>query len=169
MSHFVYVPTGGEQRLLIIELDPASGALAFRGEIELRAAGSAMCTDPDRRYLYVTTRQESDIAVATYAIDPGSGGLSFIGEVDLEGCQPCYLATDRSGRFLLAAYYSDGLVTVHPIGADGAACGPRADRHETERYATGWPPTPPTATPSCRTSRAQTRSTSSFSTRTAAG
>ena len=135
MGHYVYVPTGGEPRLLILELDPGSGGLILKEEIELRAAGSAMCTDPDRRHLYVTTRQESDIAVATYAIDPGSGGLSLIGEVDLEGCHPCYLATDRRGRFLLAAYYSDGLVTVHPIGADGAACWPRADRRETERYA----------------------------------
>ena len=83
----------------------------------------------------MATREQSDTAVATYRIDPGSGGLAPVGEVDLDGCHPCYLATDRRGRFLLAAYYSDGLVTVHPIGSDGAACGPPADRRETERYA----------------------------------
>ena len=135
MGHYVYVPTGGEPRLLILELDPASGGLTPKGEIELRAPGGAMCTDPDRRFLYVATREQSDTAVASYRIDPGSGGLGPVGEVDLDGCHPCYLAADRRGRFLLAAYYSDGLVTVHPIGSDGAACGPPADRRETERFA----------------------------------
>lgn len=143
MGHYVYIPTGGGPRLQIHELDPGSGRLTLTGETELRAGGSASCVDPDRKYLYVTTRVESDIAVATYGIDPGSGGLTLIGEVDVQGCHPCYLSTDRTGRFLLAAYYSDGLVTVHPIGADGAAHGPPADRRETEKY-THWVATDPT-------------------------
>ena len=36
MGHCVYVPTGGEPRLPIPELDPASGVLTRKGEIELR-------------------------------------------------------------------------------------------------------------------------------------
>ncbi len=135
MGHYVYIPTGDEARLQIHELDPGSGRLRLATEIELRGVGYASCTDPDRKYLYVTTRDEADIAVATYGIDPGSGDLTLIGEVDLAGHHPCYLSTDRTGRFLLAAYYSDGLVTVHPVGTDGAAHGPPADRRETERYA----------------------------------
>ena len=103
MGHYVYVPTGGEPRLPIPELDPASGVLTRKGEIELRAPGGAMCTDPDRRFLYEATREQSDMAVATFRIDP-DGGLAPIGEVDLEGCHPCYLATDPrplpAGRIL---------------------------------------------------------------------
>jgi 6-phosphogluconolactonase len=35
------------------------------------------------------------------------------------GPDPAHLATDATGRFLFAAYYVDGKVTVHAIGADG--------------------------------------------------
>jgi 6-phosphogluconolactonase len=35
------------------------------------------------------------------------------------GADPSYLATDRSGRYLLTAYYQAGKVTVHAVGKDG--------------------------------------------------
>ena len=61
MGNCVYVPTGGEPKLLTFDLDPASGRPTLKGEIELRAPGRAMCTDPDRRFLYLATREQSDI------------------------------------------------------------------------------------------------------------
>ena len=143
MSHYVYVPSGREPQLQIHELDPQTGRLALINEVKLRSSGSAMCTDKLKKYLYVTVRDGSDIVVVTFQIDHTNGGLSRIAELDLEGHHPWYLSTDRTGRFLLAAYYSDGLVTVHPIGEDGAAHGPVVDRHETERFA-HWVATDPT-------------------------
>jgi len=134
MGHYIYIPTAGTSEMQVHRLDSATGKLALEHTVGLRAAGSALCTDPQRRFLYVTTRAAEDIAVSTYRIAP-DGGLSRIGEVDFEGCQPCYLSTDRRGGYLLAAYYSDGLVTAHPIGADGAAHGPPTARVETERCA----------------------------------
>jgi 6-phosphogluconolactonase len=134
MSHYVYVPIGGDNRLQIHALDPRSGKLTLKNELELPLPGRALCTDPGRNYLYVALHDETTTAAASYEIDPGTGGLTPIGEVDFEGHKSCYLSTDRSGRFLLSAYYSDGLVTVHPIGDDGAAHGPPADRCETEQY-----------------------------------
>ena len=134
MGHYVYVPIGGENSIQIHQLDATSGALTLKNELELPYPGRALCTDPGRNYVYVALHDETNTAVVTCKIDPGNGGLTRIAEVDLEGHKSCYLSTDRSGRFLLSAYYSDGLVTVHPIGDDGAAHGPPADRRETERY-----------------------------------
>ena len=37
--------------------------------------------------------------------------------------QPAFLATDRSGRFLLSSYYADGKAAVHPLGGDGSVGG----------------------------------------------
>ena len=47
----------------------------------------------------------------------------------------CYVVTDQGGRFLLAAYLIAGMVTVHPIGNDGAVRGPACDQRITEIYA----------------------------------
>ncbi len=57
--------------------------------------------------------------IAAYRIDPGSGTLSLLGKVALDA-DPCYLATDRRGRYLFSAYYHAGKVAVHALDADGA-------------------------------------------------
>lgn len=133
MAHYVYVPISGAARIQVHELDPGSGKLSLVNEVELPSPGSAMCTDPARRNLYIGLRKKSGPVVATCRIDSDSGNLTPIAEVDLDGDQPCYLSTDRTGRFLLAAYYSAGLVTVHPIGDDGIAHGPPTERRQTEK------------------------------------
>ena len=44
---------------------------------------------------------------------------------------PTFLAPDRTGRYLLSAYYQGGYAAVHPLGPDGAVGAPLLDRHET--------------------------------------
>ena len=58
----------------------------------------------------------------------------MIGTVSLE-TDPCFLSTDRKGRFVMAAYYEGSMVTVHPIGGDGAVVDPPALRLPTARGA----------------------------------
>ena len=137
MAHYVYVPTGGENKIQIHQLNPTTGTLTQTGELALLTAVRALCTDPGINYLYAALHDEESnagVRVVSCKIDPANGGLTPISEVDLEGHKCCFLSTDRSGRFLLSAYYRSGMVAVHPIGDDGAAHGPPADRVETERY-----------------------------------
>ena len=134
MGHYVYVPIAGENTIQIHQLDPEAGALLLKKELALPYPGRALCTDPGNNYLYIALHDESNTAVVSCRIDPADGGLTPFAEVNLEDHKCCHLSTDRGGRFLLSAYYSDGMVMVHPIGDDGAAHGPAADRRETEQY-----------------------------------
>ncbi len=135
MGHYVYIPIGAEKRFHIYQLDSTHGTLTLQSELGLPFPGRALCADPSGNFLYMVVYDESSSAIISYKIDPGNGGLIPLGDVDLEGLKPCYLSTDRSGSFLLCAYYGDGIVTVHPIGGDGAVHGPPCDRRETEQYA----------------------------------
>ena len=130
MSYYIYIPTSNDH-LLAFSMDPASGQLTREHEVPMGKSGHAVCADPQRKNLYVGLRGGDSHAIAAYAIDPDTGGLTSVGEVPVEG-MPCYLSTDKTGKFLLAAYYSDGLVTVHAIGEDGALRDPAVDRRETE-------------------------------------
>ena len=134
MSHYVYVPIGSAQHLLVLAMDPLSGALAAKHEVPLGKSPHAMCADFARNNVYIGLRQGEAFAIAAYASDRQTGGLTPLGEVVVEG-KPCYLATDCTGKFLLAAYYSAGLATVHAIGAYGALQEPAVCRYETETYA----------------------------------
>lgn len=64
-------------------------------------------------------------AVASYARAPG-GALRLLGAQPTGGSDPCHLATDAGGRWLVVANYSSGHVSVLPLGPDGAP-GPAAE------------------------------------------
>jgi len=134
MNHYVYIPIGNAEHLLVMSMDPASGGLNLQHEVPLGKGGHAMCADPARKYVYVGLGKGEEYAIASFSIDQQTGGLTRLGEVAVEG-MPCYLSTDRTGRFLLAAYYSAGLATVHAIGADGALLEPMVGRYPTDRCA----------------------------------
>ena len=134
MSSYLYVPLIDEQKFLIFGMDAATGKLRLNRQMRLSSRPYQLCADPRQKYLYQQLRSESYSGVASFRIDPASGDVTQIGEVELEA-DACYLATDRSGRFLLAAYLIAGMVTVHPIGDDGAVRAPACDRRVTEIYA----------------------------------
>src|SRR5215472_10565923 len=74
-----------------------------------------MAIGSDRRTLYVGCRTRPSIA--SYRIDPASGGLSLSGTA-AQADAPTFLAPDRTGRYMLCAYYQGGYVVVYPIAAD---------------------------------------------------
>jgi 6-phosphogluconolactonase len=91
-----------------------------------------MAVDPGRKFLYVGRRGEAKIS--SYWLDQHTGSLGLLGTVELS-TDPCYLATDRRGKFLLAAYYEGRGVSVHAIGDDGVVMGPPIEKRETARGA----------------------------------
>jgi 6-phosphogluconolactonase len=75
-----------------------------------------LAVDPGRQFLFASLRSTGKLAA--FRIDPDTGKLTHLNTV-AAGPDPAHLATDATGKFLFAAYYVDGKVTVHAIGADG--------------------------------------------------
>ena len=125
MAFYMYVSLSQEDKILRLALDGATGTLEKLGEVAAAGRPAPMAASPDRRFLYVGRRDA--LEVSSYRIDPADGGIELIGTAGLES-DPCFMSTDRSGRYLLSAYYNAGHAAVHPIGpphgAEGAAAGP---------------------------------------------
>ena len=51
--------------------------------------------------------------------DQGTGDLALLGTVAQEHA-PTFMAPDRTGKYLLCAYYQGGGAAVYSLGADGA-------------------------------------------------
>jgi 6-phosphogluconolactonase len=132
MPYCMYVAIQGEDKLSRFAMDPTTGDLEPQPEVAVPGGPAPIAVDPARGFLYVGRRGERKLS--SYQIDQRSGAISLIGTVDLP-TDPCYLATDRRGKFLLASYYEGRGVSVHPIGADGAASDPPVERRETARGA----------------------------------
>ena len=133
-KRFVYIPLTEEKRFLVFAMDGESGELTLKHDIDLPAQPWQLCISPDRRFLYQQVRDDGYSGVLSFRIDPSTGGVTQIGEVVLES-DACYVSTDKTGRYLFAAYLFPGMVTVHRIDPDGAARGPAVDRQLTELYA----------------------------------
>src|SRR5262245_5534808 len=118
----VYVGCTDSNEIRVFQLDPKSGDLSAVETVTIpgitKTAGSTpMAISPDKKFLFAATRGEPMVA-ASFRIDPASGKLSHIANGPLDGSM-AYIATDRSGRFLLAASYPNNKVTVNPIASDG--------------------------------------------------
>jgi 6-phosphogluconolactonase (cycloisomerase 2 family) len=91
---------------------------------DLDAAPSFLAAHPGLPVLYAVNEQDGG-AVVALAIGDG-GTLTPLGAQPTGGEHPCHLATSPDGRYLAAANYASGQVTVLPLGDDGTI-GPRTD------------------------------------------
>jgi 6-phosphogluconolactonase len=127
MADALYVGLQEDDKIVSFGLDAGSGKLTPRAETPAVGAPSAFAVSPDRHVLYVGYRGTPGIE--SCRIDAG-GALTSLGRVATEH-PPTYLAPDRTGTYLLSAYYQGGYAAVHPLGRDGAVSGPALDRHNT--------------------------------------
>jgi 6-phosphogluconolactonase len=83
-----------------------------------------LALSPDRRFLHAALRSEP-FAVASFAIDPANGRLKHLGNAPLDASM-AYTTIDRTGKWLLAASYPGGKLTVNPIDGQGRVQAPPA-------------------------------------------
>ena len=128
MPYYMYIALQDDDKIAIFTMDGETGQLAPKAEEPIPGGPSLLAISPDHQVLYAGHRTVPGIS--SYRIDHASGGLTKHGTMALEG-PPAYLATDRTGRYLLYSSYQDGYVAVHPIGDDGAVDGPAIASLET--------------------------------------
>ncbi len=119
---FLYVGSSDSQDITVLSLDPKSGALTPVATTDVpgpekRGGSLPLAVSPDKKFLFAGLRSEP-FTVATFAIDPKTGKLTHTGSGPLEGSM-AYIATDKTGKYLLAASFPAHKVTVSPIGAKG--------------------------------------------------
>jgi 6-phosphogluconolactonase len=128
MPDILYVGLQDEDKIAVFALDGDSGELTKRADAAATGGPSVMAIGPDRNTLYVGCRTRPSIA--SYRIEPATGSLSLLGtaaQVDA----PTFLAPDRTGRYMLCAYYQGGYIAVYPIAADGTIGAAPIDKQET--------------------------------------
>ncbi len=117
MTTYVYVAAQDDNKVSVFTMDENTGNLDLRSEIAAPGGPSLLAISPDRGALYIGHREAPEIT--SHRIDDSTGGLTQNGSVTPDGAA-AFLATDRTGKFLLSAYYQGGHVAVHPIGGDGS-------------------------------------------------
>jgi 6-phosphogluconolactonase (cycloisomerase 2 family) len=128
MPHALYVGLQDDDRIAVFAIDHDSGRLTKRADVPGGGGPSVFAISSDRKTLYAGHRTRPSIA--SYRIDPATGGLTLLGTAP-QADAPTFLAPDRTGRYLLAAYYQGGYAAVYPIAADGTVGAAPVDKRET--------------------------------------
>lgn len=128
MPDILFVCLQDEDRIASFAIDAATGALRRQADLSAAGGPSVLALSPDRRVLYVGTRNPG--AISSFRIDQRTGALDLQGSVSVADA-PTFLAPDRTGRYLLSAYYQGAYAAVYPLGPDGAVGAPALDRQET--------------------------------------
>ena len=120
-----YTEAGRTDGLYLLRMDILSGALRQVEAVDVGANPSFLTIHPNGRTLYsvnevTETEGRPTGAVRAFAIDAESGALTWLDEQPSEGAAPCYVSTDRKGRFVLVANYVSGTVATLPIDETGA-------------------------------------------------
>jgi 6-phosphogluconolactonase len=116
MPYALYVSLQDEDKIAAFAMDAETGRLTPQADVPAAGGPSAMASSPDRRILYVGYRTRP--AISSFRIDQNTGVLTLLGTVSQEHA-PTFLAPDRTGKYLLSAYYQGGGTAVYGLGSDG--------------------------------------------------
>ena len=108
----VYVSESKDKRIAVFSLDEQTGELTRNSQIDLEGTPGCLAISADQKHLYASVRSAS--AFATLAVDPKTGELTKAGSAPASG-SAAYIYPDKTGKWLLAAYYGEGRVSSSRI------------------------------------------------------
>lgn len=116
-ASWVFVSLLQKKQIVAFERDAESGNLQQRTVTNCPAEPACSAVSADGRVLYVSFRSTGQLAA--YRINFDSGQLALINRVE-GGEDPAYLLPDRTGQYLLSAYYAANKICVHELSKEGA-------------------------------------------------
>ena len=83
---------------------------------------SYLAISPGKEFIYAVEELNGDGnsgKVVAYRFDKKAGTLTRMIEKPSGGDDPCYITTDKSGRWVITGNYTSGTVSVHPANKNG--------------------------------------------------
>lgn len=83
---------------------------------------SFLAVSPDQEFIYSVEELNGGGnagKIVAYRFSKKDGSLTRIIEKPSGGDDPCYITTDKSGRWIITGNYSSGTVAVHPVNKNG--------------------------------------------------
>ncbi|MEP7280296.1 MAG: lactonase family protein [Bacteroidota bacterium] len=114
--------TGGKSEgIYVYDFNSLTGDAVYRSKIKAPNP-SYLTVSPNEQHVYAAFEQGSRNGggkVGAYSFDKKTGDLHFINEQASGGDAPCFVSTDKTGRWVAAANYSGGSLAVFPVATGG--------------------------------------------------
>ncbi len=133
-GQLLYLASSQDKTIVAYEIDEKTGELEKKYRTELPGNPGPLAFSPDTSFVYaaVTGLSDKKAGVATLK-RAADGSLKLLATATITSRAP-YIRTDKRGRYLLAAHYGAGDVTMYRIN-DGICSDELLDHKKTERTA----------------------------------
>ena len=119
-----YTSSANDDGIYVYKFNTETGDNSFVSSIKT-SNPSFLAISTNQKYVYAvnenadTTRFTVTGHIAAFAFDKATGKLSFLNKQESGGKHPCYVAIDKSGKWVFAGNYSSGSLAVLPVKSNG--------------------------------------------------
>jgi 6-phosphogluconolactonase (cycloisomerase 2 family) len=112
--------TGESPCISVFNFNQKNGSLKFLNDIrgENIPNPSYLVVSENKKFVY-SVNETSDGSVSAFSFDKKTKTLQYLNSQPTNGADPCFINTDKSGKFIVTANYSGGSITVFPLSDDG--------------------------------------------------
>jgi 6-phosphogluconolactonase len=113
--------SGKSEGIYVYDFNSLTGDASYKSKIK-SPNPSFLAVSPGQQYVYAVYEEGNNKvggSVAAYSFDKKSGELSFINQQRSGGDHPCYVSEDKTGKWVAAANYSGGSLSILPVHTGG--------------------------------------------------
>ncbi len=120
--------TGGKSEgIYVYKFNSADGSSKEVSHIKT-SNPSFVAVSPDQRFVYAV-HEDADGSgkggeISAFSFNKKTGVLTYINEQPTKGDHPCYVVVDKTGKWVIAANYTSGSLSVLPVKRDGSLGAP---------------------------------------------
>lgn len=117
--------SGKSEGIYVYKFDSKTGDAKSVSSIKA-SNPSYLAVSPNQKYVYAVNENADSTKytvtghIAAYSFNKATGTLSFINKQESGGKHPCYVAIDKTGKWVFAGNYSSGSVAVLPVKTNGS-------------------------------------------------
>ncbi len=132
MNQYLLIGTytrGKSEGLYVYKMNTETGEIHFVSQAKA-ANPSYLDLSPDEKFVYAVNEDASDKgSVSVFAFDKSNGSLKYIDKQSSGGDHPCYVAVNKTGKWVAVANYTGGSFSTLPIMANGTLGAPNTVQH----------------------------------------
>lgn len=108
-----YTDKGTSEGIYVYEFDSRTGKAVYKSKA-VTDNPSYLTVSHDRNFVYAVNEKDEG-SVTAFNFNKRTGNLKQLNSQPSHGAAPCYIATDKAGKYLFVANYTSGSFAVFPI------------------------------------------------------
>jgi 6-phosphogluconolactonase len=131
-EHYLLIGTytsGKSEGIYVYKFNSTTGDFSY---VNKAAAGnpSYLAVSPNKKYVYAVNEDRNDKgSVTAFSFNKENGSLTLINKQPSGGDHPCYVAVDKTGRWVTVGNYTGGNLSVLPVMVNGSLGTPKTIDH----------------------------------------